>query len=137
MTLDTENKNRSYLFGRLLAVAELVERFTYDENETREPNAIRMQTVFSRRPMYAWRIIRENLNPYFARLTPARRNRYQRWIDEIMEGLRAEDSAVLNQPLQDVYLLGYSHQRTAILNRPKTEKEKLAENGAKEEEAEP
>ena len=137
LTLDTENKNRSYLFGRLLAVAELVERFTYDENETREPNAIRMQTVFSRRPMYAWRIIRENLNPYFARLTPARRNRYQRWIDEIMEGLRAEDIAVLNQPLQDVYLLGYSHQRTAILNRPKPEKEKLAENGAKEEEAEP
>ena len=137
MTLDTEDKNRSYLFGRLLAVAELAERETYDKYEGREPNAIRMQAVFSRRPMYAWRIIRESLNPYLTRLPLKCRNDFKNKIDEIMEGFRAEDIAVLNQPLQDVYLLGYSHQRTAILNRPKTEKEKLAENGAKEEEAEP
>ncbi len=77
------------------------------------------------------------MNPYLTRLPLKCRNDFKNKIDEIMEGFRAEDIAVLNQPLQDVYLLGYSHQRTAILNRPKTEKEKLAENGAKEEEAEP
>lgn len=65
LALDTSNTDRSYLFGRLLAVAEQVERSTYDRDEGREPNAIRMQSVFAQRPLYAWRIISEQINPYF------------------------------------------------------------------------
>lgn len=71
MALDTSSTDRSYLFGRLLAVAEQVERATYDREEKRESNAIRMQAVFAQRPLYAWRIIEEKLIPYYARLAPA------------------------------------------------------------------
>lgn len=46
MSLDKEKKDRSYQFGRLLAVMEKVERDTYTD-EGREPNAIRMQSVFA------------------------------------------------------------------------------------------
>ena len=42
MTLDYENKDRSYLFGRLLAVIEKAERSTFSRDEDREPNAIRL-----------------------------------------------------------------------------------------------
>ncbi len=119
LTLNVEERNRSYLFGRLLAVAELAERRTYDKEEMREPCAIRMQSVFSRRPMYAWRMIRENLNPYLARMVPGARISYERWMDEIMEKLSLTDASELNRPLEDVYLLGYSHQRTAIFNQKK------------------
>lgn len=119
LTLNVEERNRSYLFGRLLAVAELAERRTYDKEETREPYAIRMQSVFSRRPMYAWRMIRENLNPYLARMVPGARISYERWMDEIMEKLSLTDASELNRSLEDVYLLGYSHQRTAMFNQKK------------------
>lgn len=70
MALEKDKKDRSYQFGRLLAVMEKVERDTYDRDEKREPNAIRMQSVFCERPMYASRIIRDSLNPYFAKLSP-------------------------------------------------------------------
>lgn len=116
LALDTLNPDRSYLFGRLLAVAEHVERSTYGKDEGRETNAIRMQTVFAQRPMYAWRIIEERLNPYFARLTPSLRGYYKNLIGGIAENLDLDDPA-LNSPLDDVYLLGYYHQRTALFTK--------------------
>ena len=119
LALDTSSTDRSYLFGRLLAVAEHVERSTYSKEETRETNAIRMQTVFAQRPMYAWRIIEERLNPYFARLTPKLRVYYKSIIGEIVENLDLGAPA-LNSPLDDVYLLGYYHQRTALFTKKET-----------------
>lgn len=113
LALNTEESNRSYLFGRLLAVAEQVERSTYDRGEGREPNAIRMQAVFSQRPLYAWRIIEEKLNPYFARMAPGLQAYFKNILGEILDKLQA-DRGDLNQKLQDVYLLGYYHQRSAL-----------------------
>ena len=52
MALDPGKQDRSYQFGRLLAVMEKAERDTYGTNENREPNAIRQMSVFCRRPMY-------------------------------------------------------------------------------------
>ncbi|MDO5400912.1 MAG: type I-C CRISPR-associated protein Cas8c/Csd1 [Eubacteriales bacterium] len=108
--LDAKNKNRSYLFGRLLAIAEKVERDTYNSDENREPNAIRMQTVFSRRPLYAWRILEERLIPYYRQLSPGSRQYYKRLTGEIVTALTQSGEA-LDRPLEDVYLLGYYSQR--------------------------
>lgn len=117
LALDTSNSNRSYLFGRLLAVAEQVERSTYGREEGREPNAIRMQAEFSRRPLYAWRIIEEKLNPYYARLTPGLRTYYKNMVGEITEKLPGTEEQALNKTLEDIYLLGYYHQRTEMTRK--------------------
>lgn len=116
MALDTESRNRSYLFGRLLAIAEKVERDTYDAGEDRETNALRMQSIFSRRPMYAWRILEERLIPYYRRLKPASRQYYKRLTGEIADAL---DSCrePLDRPLEDIYLLGYYSQRQAFFKK--------------------
>lgn len=149
LTLNTEERNRSYLFGRLLAVAELAEQGTYDRgfkkkkdddvkesesaqraygnDEFRVPNALRLQSAFSRRPWRIWHLIWDALNPYLARLPLQKRNYYQGWIDEIMEKLGPDELSDQDHPLEDVYLLGYSHQRTAILARNK--KNDGGENG--------
>lgn len=116
MPLDMENKNRSYLFGRLLAIAEKVERDTYNTGEEREPNAMRMQTVFSRRPLYAWRILEEQLNPYYRRLSFSSRQYYKRLIGEIVNALTVSEQT-LDRPLEDVYLLGYYSQRQAFYKK--------------------
>lgn len=113
VSLDKNQTDRSYLYGRLLAIAEKVERSTYDQEEKREPNAVRMLPVFARRPAYAWQIIYEQLTPYFAKLAPGLRAYYKNMIEEIADMLDAGDPA-LGKSLKDTYLLGYFHQQAAM-----------------------
>ena len=129
LALDTTNTDRSYLFGRLLAVAELAEQRTYAHGEKRETNAIRMMTVFSRRPMDTWKNLRESLVPYLSRLQPGQRVFYEKLMDEIFDMIDMKD---INKALDSVYLLGYSHQRTAIYNGSKAQNEEENENESAE-----
>lgn len=122
MKLDLKNYDRSYLFGRLLAVCESVERRTYDRGETRDPNAIRLQSAYVNHPMQTWKILEGLLNPYFQKLRPGSREYYRGLISEIVSAFREEDAAILNQGLKEDYLLGYYLQR-AELNRRKEEKQ--------------
>jgi CRISPR-associated protein Csd1 len=117
LALDTSNPDRSYLFGRLLAVMEQVERRASNYEEGRETNAIRMQSVFAQRPLYAWRILEEKLNPYFARLSPGFRNYYKSMIGEIVGMLPGLEDPGLGKKLEDTYLLGYYHQRSAMTRK--------------------
>lgn len=117
LALDTSNTNRSYLFGRLLAIAEQAERSTYRKEEGREANAIKLQAVFAQRPLYAWRLIEEKLLPYFAQHSPGLRAYYKNMIGEVTGMLPGMDDPELGKRLDDVYLLGYYHQRTALLTK--------------------
>lgn len=126
LALDINNKDRSYLYGRLLAVAEQVERSAYSREEDREPNAIRMQAVFSRRPQYAWRILHEALEPYFKRHSPGLRKYFRDIIQDIMDSF-ALDTRDFNNRLDDTYLLGYYHQR-AVLTTKKDKNNVTEEN---------
>lgn len=110
MALDKENRNRSYLFGRLLAIAEAVEQSTYQGEETRETNAMRLQKAYALRPMATWRILEEKLRPYYKQLVPGLSGYYKKLTQEITDSLSPEDPE-LNQKLSDIYLLGYYHQR--------------------------
>ena len=123
MKLDMENRDRSYLFGRLLAVFERVERSTYDREEGREPNAIRLQSAYVNHPMQTWKILDSVLNPYFQKLKPGSREYYRRIISEITEKILDEDEQMLNQRLKESYLLGYYLQRAEFNNKKSNNKE--------------
>ena len=115
MELDPGKHDRSYQFGRLLAVLEKVERDTYDRDEKREPNAIRQQSVFCQRPMYAAANIEKKLEQaYFPRLRPGTRAFYKNTISQIMEEIHKFPDSQWNQPLADTYLMGYYLQRGAL-----------------------
>lgn len=68
LALDENNDDRSYLFGRLLAVADVLERRALGKEEKRATNAIRYMNSFSKHPERTWRVIQESLQPYQARL---------------------------------------------------------------------
>ncbi len=121
MKLDLENRDRSYLFGRLLAILEKVERITYDAGETRETNAIRLQSAYVNHPMQTWELLDDALRPYFQKLNPGSREYYKGMISGIIGQLEEEDESFLNQRLKETYLLGYYLQR-AELNKKKEEK---------------
>lgn len=118
MALEPERKDRSYQFGRLLAVMEKVERDTYETSEGREPNAIRMQSIFCQRPMYAANQLEKQLErAYFPRLKPGSRIWYKNLIGQIMENISAFPNEDWNKPLEDSYLMGYYLQRSALYTR--------------------
>lgn len=123
MTLDTKNTDRSYLFGRLLAVMEAAERSTYDRDEAREPNAIRMQSVYCERPFHTANLIVQSLNPYIQRMNPGFRKYYRDLIGSIFALLPETDMKQLNTRLDDTYLLGYFLQRNELYTKKRTEEE--------------
>lgn len=118
MALEPERKDRSYQWGRLLAVMEKLERDTYDASESRETNAIRMQSVFVQRPGYASKIIMDQLkSAYYPRLSVGTRVYYDRLIGEIMEQLSQFLPDAYNKPLTEMYLPGYYLQRNALYTK--------------------
>ncbi len=123
MTLDRQNNDRSYLFGRLLAAMEAAERCTYDREEDREPNAIRLQASYCERPFHTANIIHQALTPYFQRMNPGLRKYYRDMIGSIFAQLREADAAMLNMRLDDSYLLGYYLQRNDIYTAKKEKEE--------------
>lgn len=123
MALEPERKDRSYQFGRLLAVMEKIERDTYDTGEGREPNAIRIQSVFCQRPMYAAGMLEKQLEKaYFSRLRPGSRIWYKHLMGQIMEIISTFPQEEWNKPLDDSYLMGYYLQRNALYTK-KTDNE--------------
>ena len=127
LTLDTTNKDRNYLFGRLLAIADTIEflaRRDKLDTEKRPTNAIRYMTAFSSKPMRTWKLIIDQLNPYIKKLNGA--VGYQNKIDEIITLF--EDGEYSDKPLNGKYLLGYSLQRYSLKNSTKKDDDKHEPN---------
>ena len=123
MALEPEKKDRSYQFGRLLAVMEKAERDTYDSSEGREPNAIRLQSIFCQRPMSTADNLEKQLErAYFPRLKPGSRIWYKNLMGQIMGIISEFPQEDWNKPLDNTYLMGYYLQRSALYTK-KTDNE--------------
>lgn len=121
MALECDKKDLSYQYGRLLAVLEKLERDTYENEEKREPNAMRMQSVFTKRPLYASRVIWEQLKKaYYPRLKPGSRAFYDNLIGDIFQRISEFSECEQNRPLKDTYLFGYYLQRKELYTSNKT-----------------
>ena len=117
MALEPNRKDRSYQFGRLLAVMEKVERDTYEPGEKREPNAIRYQSVFVKKPMDTTTRIMEKLkDAYYPQIKVMYRISYERLIGEIMNMI-SESSGNWDAPLEDTYLMGYYLQKRELYTK--------------------
>lgn len=119
VALDHENDDRDYLFGRLLAVADVLERRALTFEEKRPTNAIRFMNAFAQHPARTWKTIQQCLQPYQAKLG-ADAHYLSRLIDEI--GSRISISEFTDKPLSGLYLLGYYSQRQALYQSNKTNK---------------
>lgn len=129
MALEPERRDRSYQFGRLLAIMEKVERDTYGDSEAREPNAIRMQSVFCQRPMYAANQLEKQLErAYFPRLRPGTRIWYKNLIGQIMEIIGSFPQEEWNKSLDDTYLMGYYLQRNDLYTKKNNNETEENEN---------
>jgi CRISPR-associated protein Csd1 len=119
MSLNEGRRTRSYLYGRLLAVAENIERFALDQaQETRDTSASRYMQRFADHPFQTWLVISKNLKPYETRLrskdsTVSFLKTRQDLIGKISDLFETEDF-IKQGRLDGEFLLGYYCQRQQL-----------------------
>lgn len=131
VSLDTTDHDRNYLFGRLLAIADVLERSALGKEEKRATNATRYMNAFAQHPFRTWQVIQSSLQPYQARLGTGA-TRFTRLIDEVGDMFQTEDFC--DKPLNGRYLQGLYSQRHALYQK-RTDKNGT-EDGAQDGEAE-
>jgi CRISPR-associated protein Csd1 len=121
VALDKKETDRNYLFGRMLAVADVLEeRALYKAGIKRSTNAIRYMNAFSSHPETTWKIIQANLVPYQARLR-GQGGYYQLLLDEIGSTFKIDEYS--DKALNGKYLLGYYSQRAELNKKPEEKTE--------------
>lgn len=121
VVVDQECRNRNYLYGRILAIADRIEYRTFDKEEGRMTNARRYMTAFSQRPFSTWKNLEEKLIPYLQRLKVGERKKYMNLLDDVVSKFTVE-SFEDDVPLDGLYLLGF-HSQSCDLRNWKGEKE--------------
>lgn len=132
LELDTNRTDRDYLFGRLLSVADKLERtalYKADKQETRATNAVKLMSAFQIKPYSTWGLIHNQLIPYKNQLNGA--GYYQSIIDGILALFQNGDYED-NSPLSPLYLLGYSAQNRAFFKTNKNENSEETNDGCTE-----
>lgn len=115
MALEKDRKDVSYQYGRLLAVLEKAERDTYDSGENRDPNAIRLQSVYCSRPFQTAAMLIDQIKKgYYPKHKPGVRTYYEKLIGEIMEKISAHSDSECYAPLRETYIMGYYLQKNAL-----------------------
>ena len=124
VALNKEEKDRNYLYGRLLAVADRIEYRTYDESDrARITNAKRYMNTFSQRPFETWKVIEENIQPYLNKLGIAERRFYENLLNDICDLFDVESFSD-NSRLDGLYLLGFHSQAYDLKLKKENSKEK-------------
>ena len=124
MELEQERKDISYQFGRLLAVYEKIEKDALGSNEEnqRETNAMRMQSVYCKKPMhYANELEKQMQRAYFTRLNPGKVIYYKKMIGQILSEINNFPESEWNKSLKDSYLMGYYLQRRSLYTKKDNE----------------
>lgn len=113
VALDKTCTERDYLYGRLLAIAEVAEASTYSENDARMTNASRYFEAFSNRPYQTWDVIRKRLDPYLKKMNVKSRRFYEAQIAEVKDLFEIE-AFKDNSKLKPLFLLAYYCQQKEL-----------------------
>ena len=130
MELNMESTDRSYLFGRILAVEDAIEQTVLDRKKNgsdsnRETNARRLWNAYVNHPMTTWQELKNLLLTYEAQLPAGSRVFYQKTLEEIVSRFEDADMSSLarsNRALDPQYLLGFYLQRRELKLGRKKEK---------------
>ena len=113
VALDENDRERSYLYGRLLATAQTLEEVAlYHQKINRGTAAERYREAFRKHPYRTWQIIESCLDPYKAYLKKIKNTFYADKISEIAD-LFEKGEHENDAPLSGRFALGYHCQRRA------------------------
>lgn len=123
--LDRNDTDRSYLFGRLLALYERLEKITYDTDNERVTNAEKLWTSYVNKPVTMNLRLRNLLRPYEDKLlhNDSKRGIYFKIKKDIAEvtNLISENYAYkskeTNRPLGSGFIFGYEAQMADLFTK--------------------
>jgi CRISPR-associated protein Csd1 len=130
--LDSNNKNRSYLYGRLLAIYEKMEKDTLrgsGSEEKRATNAERLWTAYTKTPARTLRIIEEKVRPYKERLKKSNLGSviyYDKLLTDIVNELSnlTNFNQEKNRALNEDFIFGYYAQIQEFYKKNENGKER-------------
>ena len=130
--LDRKETDRSYLFGRLLALYERLEKLTYDMDNERVTNAEKLWTSYVNKPVTMNLRLRNLIRPYEDKLlnNESKRGIYfkiKRDIGEVTNLISENYDYKLketNRPLGSGFIFGYEAQMADLFTK-KEDKENL------------
>lgn len=116
-----------YLCGRLLAVADALERSSFgeDDRKYRTTTAIRYFTKFAEHPCQTWETINRSLQPYIAKLG-AKAMYYQRMMGDISAKI-PENEFIRIKNLDGRMALGFYTQQNYIYTKRDNQKNDIDE----------
>lgn len=127
MGLDKNCSDRSYVFGRILACAEQVERhgqrLSGADAKMRVTNAERLMAVFTKRPKHTTDLLHTKLRPYLDRIRTKSNYDSSAYLTMLSLLDRLGPEAFTDEPLSEKYLLGYASQKLAFMEKNKEYKE--------------
>lgn len=135
--IDENQNDRSYLFGRILACAEQVERSALavqnagkekGDSDSRLTNAEQLLPAFIQKPVKTLAVLQTKLVPYLARLRANGRSaaRYDLMLELIS---RIGEKDFTNKELGELYLLGYAQQKMVFRDQNAEYRKKHQEQG--------
>ena len=123
--LDANNTERSYLFGRLLAIYRKAEYDTLSKDSKRATSAERLQGMFAKRPLSILQKLDERYNTIWKRQLYKKKGaavRYDKLIGELTDMLYGKYSmAELKKPLEPSYLFGAHAQYDDLFKKKVTD----------------
>lgn len=125
MKLDRDCDDRSYLYGRLAAVAEKIETDTYDNDEKRAPNALRYMNVLMSSPFKTWRHIEMKISPYMTKLASKKYGSYTYYgkeLQEIYVNFKKGEFELV-KPLDAMFFMGYYGEKDELYTSSKNKEE--------------
>ena len=125
MGLDRNCTDRSYLYGRLAAVADKMEADTFERGEVRQTNAKRYMSAMLSAPFKTWAYLEERVLPYTAKIikqSPQYYMRYEKELGEIHALFNMEDYAS-NDGLDAKFFMGFYCQKQDFYKKANKETE--------------
>lgn len=126
--LDKHNINRSYLFGRLLAIFERIEHSTYckKEDSDRVTNAQKFWTTYTNKPASTMQVLIERNLPYVKNLKKSNPGLLWKIENEQKEIIELIDknygnSKELNKPLDYHFIFGYYAESKFLFTKNESE----------------
>ncbi|NEG95716.1 type I-C CRISPR-associated protein Cas8c/Csd1 [Bifidobacterium sp. SMB2] len=125
LELDDNRRDRDYLYGRLLALADSFEYRVLKNQQkrnsasSRATNAIRLMNSFSAKPFVTWGNLWSQLQPYLKSAytqSPLIAKGFQDDIDCVINAFKPGDFED-NSTLSALFLLGYSHERKYLMDQ--------------------
>ncbi len=117
MELEESLRNRDYLYGRLLALADYLEDLALGISEKDRPtNAMRCMPQFAKQPYSTWNTLFSKLAPYRERLRVNKSGRFvflEKKFAEVFN-LFAHEEYTSDKPLSGEYIMGYYCQKDAL-----------------------